>query len=164
MSLLARMDDRGAARSMLARAARRKFLPSISPILRLPKPSTLNHSQVLLSIFCQGEQWILSHFDGLVNECERYSLLQHLTESQEHVYPMPPIVWTHLQSGSSPIRGCTPVELVTRVLGSAVLLSANVNGPTYDQSLAPHIKLIPVDDVTEPEDCRFCLCDAGRRG
>ncbi|KAG8807691.1 hypothetical protein FRC17_004316, partial [Serendipita sp. 399] len=153
MQLFAHLDARSIPRCVIQKAAEREFvhLPNNSgyPV----NPDTLfAHGYALQDIFSPSGQWDDFEFDAMVQECLKYSLLQLSSTDGERFYSMHALVQKYLQSVSTSIRDCPPGQLVVRLLASTITVGRRYEFFTFNRLLAPHIRKIRQEDVTEPGD------------
>ncbi|KAG8809818.1 hypothetical protein FRC17_003233, partial [Serendipita sp. 399] len=152
MQLFAHLDARSIARSMIEKAAERKFLHipqrADGPLLA----DTLKQAETLQGIFCPSGEWDAFEFDGMVGECLKYSLLRFSTAQGEKFYSMHPLVQKYLQSTSStPGNGATR-QLVVRLLASAITVGNPHKFFVFNRLLSPHILNVDMNDVIEAGD------------
>ncbi|KAG8802849.1 hypothetical protein FRC17_006329, partial [Serendipita sp. 399] len=152
MRLFSHLDGLSIARCIIEKAAERKFL-YVPRSLTLPLHSdTGRHSRILQSIFCSSGVWKASKFDEMIEECVKHSLLQTSITDGETFYSMEPPVQSYLQSTSGLIQKHPIRHLIVRLLASATTDARYDEYFGFNQLLAPHIRLVRLEDVTEGDD------------
>ncbi|KAG8817554.1 hypothetical protein FRC19_011279 [Serendipita sp. 401] len=150
--LFAYMDARSIARSIIKRAADRKFLHIPQEVKPL-HPDTIVQAEVLQGIFCPSGEWKSFEFDGMIGECLKYSLLRLATAGGEKFYSMHPLVQTYLQTIPEPVRGHSSSRLTVRLLASSITCGYLLyEFFEINRLLGSHVKLVHLEEITEPGD------------
>lgn len=140
--------------SIIARAAERHFRHVGETEESSFSQETLGCASALMKIFCMGGEWSEFEFNELILQSLQYSLLHLTTQGDDKFYSMHVLVRSHLQAYTSQIHGCSPRQLVVRLLGSAVTISENYEFLSLNRQLLPHVQLVRLEDIVEAGDHR----------
>ncbi|PVF99247.1 hypothetical protein CPB86DRAFT_299159, partial [Serendipita vermifera] len=152
LGVLSHLDARSIPCSIIETAARRHF-EHIAKNSGLPvDPKTIQCASTLRNILVPEGDWSSLYFDDLIEECEKYSLVQLSIQDGERFYSMHILVQVFLQATCGMVCGLPPRRLVARLLGSAVTIGARWEYLAINQSLSSHLRLVNLDDVTEAGD------------
>lgn len=116
------------------------------------QPETVKHAAALMSIFCPSGEWQELDFKRIVALCTQYSLLQITVQGDVVFYSLHILVQTYLRSTPEFVRGCQPIQLGVRLLGSAVTLGEDYKFWDSNRLLVSHIKELEVEKVIEAAD------------
>ncbi|KAG8821065.1 hypothetical protein FRC17_009938 [Serendipita sp. 399] len=153
MHLFAYLDSRSIARCIIEKAARRTFLHIPQQTNLPPHADTVRDAEVLTRILCPSGVWKAFEFDGMIEECLKYSLLRLSTAEGEKFYLMHPLVQKYLQSTSNSIQDCSVYSLIIRLLASSITTGQGYYAFfEFSRLSAPHIRIIHVEEVTEAGD------------
>ncbi|KAG8756455.1 hypothetical protein FRC14_003048 [Serendipita sp. 396] len=152
LELFAYLDALSIPQCIIKRAARRKFahIPQTREIP--PNPDTVKQGDALLSVFCSNGEWNAFEFDAMIGECLNYSLLRFSIADGEKFYSMHPLVQKYLRSLSSIVHGYLARQIVVRLLASTITTGRWYEHFGFNRLLAPHVRLIRLEDVTEAGD------------
>ncbi|KAG8783010.1 hypothetical protein FRC15_005920 [Serendipita sp. 397] len=152
ITLFAYMDARSIARCVIARAAKRRFLHIPYQSELPPQTDTILHAKILQDIFCREGEWKSFEFDGMIEECLKYSLLQVTTTDNKKFYSIHPLVQMYIRSESSTVCDCSAPRLVIRLLASATTVGRWYEFFSFNRLLSPHVRLVRVEEVVEAGD------------
>ncbi|KAG8822393.1 hypothetical protein FRC17_009571 [Serendipita sp. 399] len=153
MHLFAYLDSRSIARCIIEKAARQTFLHIPQQTNLPPHADTVRDAEVLTRILCPSGVWKAFEFDGMIEECLKYSLLRISTAEREKFYSMHPLVQKYLQSTLNSIQDCSVYSLIIRLLASSITTGQGYYAFfEFSRLSAPHIRIIHVEEVTEAGD------------
>ncbi|PVF99242.1 TPR-like protein [Serendipita vermifera] len=152
LGLLCHLDARSIPRGLIEQAAGRRFLHVAMETELSLRTETTEYAEILTSILCPQGDWSSFEFDSLIEECEQYSLVQFVTQYGEKFYSMHVLVQGFLQAARSVVRGHPSSRLVARLLGSTVTIGGRWEYLAFNRSLLAHLRLVSLDDMTEPGD------------
>ncbi|PVF99230.1 TPR-like protein [Serendipita vermifera] len=152
LGLLSHLDSRSIPLGIIEKAAGRHFR-HVAMETNLPlHAETLQYADALRAILIPGGEWSLSEFHDMIEECEKYSLIQFSTQDGERFYSMHVLVQDFLRATCGVLGGHPSRRLVTRLLGSAVTIGDRWEYIAFNRSLSSHLRLIILGDVTEAGD------------
>lgn len=152
--LFSHMDVVSIPRSMIAEAARRRFLqvPLLEASSLPPTHMTVDQAAYLTRLLCPSGEWLDSDFYDIVEECLQYSLLRIVSRADYQYYSMHVIVQSYLKDSSINGADFPNGRHVARLLASTVTIDRGLDTRTFNARLISHIKLIRIDDVVEAGD------------
>ncbi|CAG8735717.1 9178_t:CDS:1, partial [Acaulospora colombiana] len=152
LGLLSHLDARSIPRSIIEKAALRRFR-HVAKVTELPlKRETVEYADALTRIITPQGDWSSFDFDAMIKECEKYSLVRSAIQDEEKFYSMHILVQSFVQASYGVVLDHPSSRLVARLLGSAITVGTRWEYITFNRSLSPHLRLIGLDDVTETGD------------
>ncbi|PVF92053.1 TPR-like protein [Serendipita vermifera] len=152
LGLLSHLDARSIPRGIIETAARQRFESIILGDKLVTHSETTQYIGVLQSIMLPQGVWSSLDFDDLIEECEKYSLIQSSTQDGEKFYSMHVLVQVFLKASRGVVQGHPSRQLAARLLGSAITIGDKYEYFTFNRSLSSHIRVVMLDDVIEARD------------
>ncbi|PVF99249.1 TPR-like protein [Serendipita vermifera] len=96
--------------------------------------------------------WSSFEFDNLIEECEKYSLVQFTKQNGEKFYSIHILVQSFLRTICVGVNGHSSHRLAARLLGSAITVGTRWEYIAFNRLVSSHLRLLDLDDVTEAGD------------
>jgi tetratricopeptide (TPR) repeat protein len=153
LGLLSHLDARSIPQDIIEKAASRQF----RHVAKNPAIWTLNngfreYSDALNRILCPSGEWSSIELDDLLEECEKYSLVQFSTQSRHKFLSMHVLVQDFVRDNYGELHGHPSRRLVARLLGSAITVGDRYEYLAFNRLLSSHLRLIDLDDIVEAGD------------
>jgi len=153
MVVFSRLDATSIAQSIVTKAAKRQFMNVETDLPAEPlHAKTIQHAATLMSIFCPSGKWLEFEYNGIIETCQQYLLLQSSIQGGNKFHSMHRLVQMYLQVHFSGVQGHQPSQLVIRLLGSAITIGKDDEYLAFNRLLAPHLGLVELSDVVQAED------------
>jgi hypothetical protein len=88
----------------------------------------------------------------VIEDCEKYSLVQFSTQSEHKFYSMHVLVQGLIQANCKKFHGHPSTRLVARLLSSAITNGDRFEHMVFNRLLTSHLCLVNPDDITEAGD------------
>jgi tetratricopeptide (TPR) repeat protein len=152
IGLFSHLDARSIPRSMIEKAASRRFLHVEKNTTQNLNSETIKYADALNSIICPRGLWSSLEFDNLIEECERYSLIQFSIQNGDRFYSMHVLVQMFLKKTFRVVYGHSSCRLVARLLGSTITTGDQYKYIAVNRLLPSHLRLVNLDDIIEAGD------------
>jgi tetratricopeptide (TPR) repeat protein len=151
LRLLSHLDARSIPHSIIEKAAKRRF-QHVAKGMGTDHTETMEYSNILSGLLCQSGDWSSIEFDNLIEDCEKYSLVQFSTQGEHKFYSMHVLVQGFIQSNYKEIQGYSSRRLVARLLGSAITVGDRYEYLAFNRLLSSHLRLVNPNDIMEAGD------------
>jgi tetratricopeptide (TPR) repeat protein len=145
LTLLSHLDARSIPHSIIEKAATRRFR-------HVAQEVETEYSNILSGLLCPSGDWSSIEFDNLIEDCEKYSLVQFSTQGEHKFYSMHVLVQGFIQVNYQEVQGHSSRRLIARLLGSAITKGYRYEYLAFNRLLSPHLRLVDPDDIIEAGD------------
>jgi tetratricopeptide (TPR) repeat protein len=154
LRLLSHLDARSIPHSIIEKAAKRQFRHVAKEVGTdyTPNTETIEYSTILNGLLCPSGDLSSIEFDNLIEDCEKYSLVQFSTQGEHKFYSMHVLVQGFIQANYKEVQGHSSRRLIARLLGSAITVGDRYEYLAFNRLLSPHLRLVNPDDITEAGD------------
>jgi tetratricopeptide (TPR) repeat protein len=154
LTLLSHLDARSIPHSIIEKAAKRRFQHVAKGLgtVHTPNTETMQYWNILSGLLCPSGDWSSIEFDNLIEDCEKYSLVQFSTQGEQKFYSMHVLVQRFIQSHYKEVQGHPSRRLVARLLGSAITNGDRYEYLAFNRLLSPHLRVVNPDDIMEAGD------------